>query len=206
MVLKKIKRGIVGLLAASLLISAAACGGGDKDDAEETEAPQETTAAEETVAEETEAAGEAVTISIAARGGSHVDAIESVKADFEAEHNCKIEVAGYEAADLKKNIMLDSTKSTGNFDLVMADDPWMPEFTEAQIFLNLTEAGLKRTVTWSNSVSISAKFLMAKAINTHCLSRVTSCFCSTTKISSVMFRRTGMQYSLQPNRHRQTAI
>ncbi|MGI6077175.1 MAG: extracellular solute-binding protein [Fastidiosipilaceae bacterium] len=149
MVLKKVKRGIVGLLAASLMISAAACGGGSKDTEETTAAAEETTAAEETEAdagqEETAApaadSGETVTISIAARGGSHVDAIESVKADFEAAHNCKIEVSGYEAADLKKNIMLDSTKPTGNFDLVMADDPWMPEFTEAQIFLNLTEAG-----------------------------------------------------------------
>lgn len=84
---------------------------------------------------------ETVTISIAARGGSHVDAIESVKEEFEKENNCKIEVSGYESADLKKNILLDSTKDTGNFDLVMADDPWMPEFAEAEIFMNLSEAG-----------------------------------------------------------------
>lgn len=78
---------------------------------------------------------------IAARGGSHVEVLEAVKADFEAANNVTIEILGLEAPDLKKKISLDSQNATGAFDLAMADDPWMPEFAEAGIFENLTELG-----------------------------------------------------------------
>ncbi len=83
--------------------------------------------------------GNGATLSIAARGGSHVDAINAVKDAFEKDHNVKIEVTGYENADLKTNIMLDSSNNTGDFDLVMLDDPWIPEMTQANILYNLTE-------------------------------------------------------------------
>jgi multiple sugar transport system substrate-binding protein len=78
---------------------------------------------------------------IAARGGSHVQVLEAVKADFEAANNVTIEVLGLEAPDLKKKISLDSQNRIGAYDLAMADDPWMPEFVEAGIFENLTELG-----------------------------------------------------------------
>lgn len=152
MLRKKMKRGLIGILAASMLVTMTACGGGGAS--KTTKAP-EASGSSAAAASKSEAApaegsskaeapsGETVTLSIAARGGSHVDAINSVKEAFEKENNCKIEVSGYEAADLKKNIMLDSTKPTGNFDLVMADDPWMPEFSDAGIFMDLTKKGYK---------------------------------------------------------------
>lgn len=80
---------------------------------------------------------------VAARGGSHVDVLQAVKADFEAENNCTIEILGLEATDLKQKISLDSQNKTGAYDLAMADDPWMPEFCEAGILANLTEMGYK---------------------------------------------------------------
>lgn len=88
-------------------------------------------------------AEETKTLVIAARGGSHVDAINAVKGEFEEANNVIIEVAGYESADLKQQIQLDSIKAEGGIDLVMLDDPWMPEMTEAGVLLNLTEAGLE---------------------------------------------------------------
>lgn len=85
--------------------------------------------------------GEPVKLVIAARGGSHVDVLEAVKADFEAENNCTIEILGLEAADLKQKMSLDSQNPTGAYDLAMADDPWMPELLEADIFLKLSDFG-----------------------------------------------------------------
>ena len=82
------------------------------------------------------------TLVIAARGGVHVTAIESVMAQFEEEHGVTIEILGLEAADLRRNVVLDSMNSAGAYDLAMADDPWMPELLEAGIFLNLNEAGI----------------------------------------------------------------
>lgn len=80
---------------------------------------------------------------IAARGGLHVTAIESVKAAFERENNCTIEVLGLESDDLKQKISLDSRAAAGAYDLAMADDPWMPEFCEAGIYANLTKLGVQ---------------------------------------------------------------
>lgn len=78
---------------------------------------------------------------IAARGGSHVDVINAVKEKFEKEHNVTIEVMGLENADLKQKIALDSRASSGAFDLVMLDDPWIPEFAKAGVLCNLTQNG-----------------------------------------------------------------
>jgi len=90
---------------------------------------------------ESNTGGEPVKLVVAARGGSHVDVLEAVKADFEAENNCTIEILGLEATDLKQKVSLDSKNETGAYDLAMADDPWMPELCEAGIFANLTEMG-----------------------------------------------------------------
>jgi len=91
--------------------------------------------------EEEGAGTEPAKLVVAARGGSHVDVLEAVKADFEAENNCTIEILGLEATDLKQKVSLDSQNEVGAYDLAMADDPWMPEFCEAGLFANLTELG-----------------------------------------------------------------
>jgi len=106
------------LVLALVLASFAGCGGGG---AEEPEGP--------------------VKLVIAARGGSHVDVIEAVKAQFEQDNNCTIEVLGLEAADLKQKVSLDSKNEAGSYDIMMIDDPWMPEYAQAGMMLNLTEAG-----------------------------------------------------------------
>lgn len=80
-------------------------------------------------------------LTIIARGGSHVEVINTVKGAFEAENNVTIEILGLEADELKQKISLDAANPTGAYDLAMADDPWMPEFAEAGIFKNLTEMG-----------------------------------------------------------------
>jgi multiple sugar transport system substrate-binding protein len=82
-----------------------------------------------------------VKLVIAARGGSHVDVINAVKAQFEQDNNCTIEVLGLENPDLKQKIALDSRNKAGVYDIVMLDDPWMPEVTEAGMLMNLTEKG-----------------------------------------------------------------
>ncbi len=89
-----------------------------------------------------EAEAEATKLVIAARGGSHVDAMNAVKEKFEQENNVTIEILGLEGADLKQKISLDSKNATASYDLIMADDPWMPELCEAEIFANLDELGV----------------------------------------------------------------
>lgn len=123
-----LKRVISGFLTTALLCGALAGCGNNNSNAQDT--PQD------------EGGGtQAVKLTIAARGGTHVDVINAVKAQFEADNNCTIEVLGLEADDLKQKIALDSKNSAGQYDLCMIDDPVMPEFCEAGVLLNLTENG-----------------------------------------------------------------
>ena len=84
-------------------------------------------------------ADDEVTLTIAARGGSHVDVINAVKDKFEKENNCTIKILGLENASLKQKVSLDSRNEEGAFDLVMLDDPWIPEFAAGGLLLNLTQ-------------------------------------------------------------------
>lgn len=80
---------------------------------------------------------------IAARGGLHVEAINSVKEDFEKEYEVQIEILGLEGSSLKQKISLDSQNPKSSFDLIMIDDPWMPEFAAAKILASLSELGIE---------------------------------------------------------------
>ncbi|MDD6305814.1 MAG: extracellular solute-binding protein [Clostridiales bacterium] len=134
-------------MAASMMIG---CGSDSQsastgNEAEETKTAEtsgeEGTVTENPAKENKVASGETVKLTIAARGGSHVDVINAVKEKFEQENNVEIEVLGLEAADLKQKVALDAMNEEGTYDIVMIDDPVMPEFTENNVLLNLTAEG-----------------------------------------------------------------
>jgi len=81
------------------------------------------------------------TITIAARDGSHSDIINAVKGDFEKENSCLVNVVPLSADDIHKNAIDDSSNDTGMYDLIMIDDPLMPEYIEKKIIQNLTQLG-----------------------------------------------------------------
>jgi len=83
------------------------------------------------------------TLIVAGRGGTHIDAMNAVKGRFEEAHNVKIEVLALESGDLKQKVSLDAGNKEGSYDLIMADDPWMPEFCDAGLYANLEELGVE---------------------------------------------------------------
>ncbi|MCR4902375.1 MAG: extracellular solute-binding protein [Butyrivibrio sp.] len=141
------KKKILGtILAGTILVSGLITGCGNTKEASGSVAKAEnnTEANSETTVEKGDKEAEeekAVTLTIAARGGSHTDIINAVKGEFEQENNCTIEVLGLEGADLKQKVALDAANKEGSYDIVMIDDPVMPEFTEAGVLCNLTEMG-----------------------------------------------------------------
>lgn len=147
----KIKKLMVMLLATTMITGAmTGCGKTTKEaqsdstisQSEDTQNNTEATeATKEAAPEETPA--ETVTLTIAARGGSHVDVINAVKDAFEKENNVHLEVLGLEADDLKQKVALDASNKEGAYDLVMVDDPVMPEYAEAGVLLDLTQNGYK---------------------------------------------------------------
>ena len=80
-------------------------------------------------------------ITIAARDGSHADVINSVKGKFESEHGCKVEVIPLSADDIHKNVIEDIPNAKGKYDVIMIDDPLMPEYIEKDVLINLTQLG-----------------------------------------------------------------
>ena len=81
------------------------------------------------------------TITIAARDGSHSDVINAVKGTFETENNCTVEVVPLSADDIHDNVIADISNKEGKYDLIMIDDPLMPEYIEKDVLLNLTQLG-----------------------------------------------------------------
>ncbi len=80
-------------------------------------------------------------ITIAARDGSHSDVINAVKRDFEKDNKCTIEVISLSGNDIYKNAISDSKNTTGKYDIIMVDDPLMPEYIQKNILKNLTQLG-----------------------------------------------------------------
>ncbi len=81
------------------------------------------------------------TITIAARDGSHFNVIDAVKGDFEQQHNCTINIIPLSANDIHDKSIEDSVNPIGAYDIIMIDDPLMPEYIEKKILCNLTQLG-----------------------------------------------------------------
>ena len=83
--------------------------------------------------------GEKDTLVIAARDGSHTDVINAVKEDFEQKNNCTVEVIPLSADELHNTIIEDASNEKGKYDVIMIDDPLMPEYIEKDVLINLTQ-------------------------------------------------------------------
>ncbi|WP_026653151.1 extracellular solute-binding protein [Butyrivibrio proteoclasticus] len=81
------------------------------------------------------------TLSIAARSGSYTDVISSVLAQFEEDNNCKVFITSFDSDELHDEILENSQKETGFYDVIMIDDPLMPEYIENGVLCNLTKLG-----------------------------------------------------------------
>ncbi|SFC86350.1 extracellular solute-binding protein [Butyrivibrio sp. YAB3001] len=84
---------------------------------------------------------DSATITVAARDGSHSDVINAVKSAFEQSHNCQIKIVSLSAEDIHDNAIADSGNDIGQYDVIMIDDPLMPEYIEKDILCNLTQLG-----------------------------------------------------------------
>lgn len=80
-------------------------------------------------------------LTIAARDGSHTDVINAVKEKFESENNCTIHVVSLSADDIHNTVIEDVGNKPGRYDVIMIDDPLMPEYIEKRVLLNLTKLG-----------------------------------------------------------------
>lgn len=144
---KKMKMKNLKLLAAGLAMTASltACGSSARETVQSADSSTETQAnsamqTENSQAQEA-APGETAEMTLILRGGSYAEVIKKALPDFEADHNCKIEVLEMSFDDLHTGIALDAVNETGTYDLCMVDGSWMAEFTENNVLANLSEMG-----------------------------------------------------------------
>ena len=120
------KRLLTLVLALSMTLSLAACGGGND--------------AAGGTGEDT-GSGEPTKMTLILRGGAYGESLEAMLPDFEEEHNVDIEVQLLSFDDLHTGIALDAENETGTYDLCMVDGSWMAEFTANGVLANLSEMG-----------------------------------------------------------------
>ncbi len=80
-----------------------------------------------------------VTLTIAARAGAMGDALTESAKNYQETKGIKVQVVCMPYAELKETAVLDVRNNAGAYDLVMLDDPWMPEFSEGDLLANLDE-------------------------------------------------------------------
>ena len=81
------------------------------------------------------------TITIAARDGSFCDVINAVKADFETSHSCTLNIIPLSADEIRAKAIENVSNEVGSYDIIMIDDPLMPEYIEKDVLCNLTQLG-----------------------------------------------------------------
>lgn len=145
--MKKMKMKNLKLLAAGLAMTASltACGSSARETVQSADSSTETKTnsamqTENSQAQEV-APGETAEMTLILRGGSYAEVMKKALPDFEADHNCKIEVLEMSFDDLHTGIALDAVNETGTYDLCMVDGSWMAEFTENNVLANLSEMG-----------------------------------------------------------------
>ncbi len=89
----------------------------------------------------TSSSGAATTLIIAARDGSHADIINAVKSEFEASNNCTINVLPLSADEIHNTVLESIDSGDYKYDVLMIDDPLMPEYIEKGVLVNLTKLG-----------------------------------------------------------------
>lgn len=78
-------------------------------------------------------------IVVAARAGSMADALETLATEYEENTGVKVKITALPYDSLKEKIVLDVRNNSGAYDLVMMDDPWMPELGESGLLTPLDD-------------------------------------------------------------------
>lgn len=127
------QKGLINLIVLMLIVILVACSSGADTDPI---VQEDSNNKEDNTGEEIERADEIV---IAARTGEMADALEAIAQKYEEDTGTKAVVAASPYDSLYEQAVLDISAGSGAYDLIMMDDPWMPEFAENGFLLPLDD-------------------------------------------------------------------
>ena len=81
------------------------------------------------------------TITIASRDGTFINIFNAVKGQFEKTHNCTINIVALSSDEIYTNTLKDIKNDVASYDIIMVDDPLMPEYIQKDVLCNLTQLG-----------------------------------------------------------------
>ena len=83
------------------------------------------------------APSQAVKIVVAARKGTYSEGLKLAAKEYEAKTGIKVEVVEFDYAGLHEKLAQEVVQATGAYDVVMMDDPWLPEFASSGLLVPL---------------------------------------------------------------------
>lgn len=83
-------------------------------------------------------------IVVAARKGTYSEGLKLAAKEYEAKTGIKVEVVEFDYAGLHEKLAQEVVQATGAYDVVMMDDPWLPEFASSGLLVPLDDLLAKR--------------------------------------------------------------
>ncbi len=80
-----------------------------------------------------------VKIVVAARKGTYSEGLKLAAKEYEAKTGIKVEVVEFDYAGLHEKLAQEVVQATGAYDVVMMDDPWLPEFASSGLLVPLDD-------------------------------------------------------------------
>ena len=84
------------------------------------------------------------TITIASRDGTFINIFNAVKGEFEKTHNCTINIVALSSDEIYTNTLKDIKNDVASFDIIMVDDPLMPEYIQKRCIMQSDAIRLHR--------------------------------------------------------------
>lgn len=81
----------------------------------------------------------ALKIVVAARKGTYSEGLKLAAKEYEARTGIKVEVVEFDYAGLHEKLAQEVVQATGAYDVVMMDDPWLPEFASSGLLVPLDD-------------------------------------------------------------------
>lgn len=128
----KMNKGLLLMLSLLMLLVIAGCGSAETE-GEASDGNEGDNSGEEAETQEVKE------LTFAARAGAMADALKAIVPMYEEEAGVKVNVLDMPYDNLKESVVLDVRNNGGAYDLVMMDDPWMPEFGQGDMLVELEE-------------------------------------------------------------------
>src|SRR6185295_19092716 len=104
-------------------------------------------------------------LTLAVNSGVEGDALKQAALDYEKQTGVHINIAEFPYANLFEKELIDLNARTGDYDLIMLDDPWFPRFASLNVLTDLTPLLQKRGKSGPDDDFVAASISLCRHPN-----------------------------------------